>query len=176
MLCNHRHDLMDGLLEMQGLNLTEIVDDIAGSGRPGGFAWNRTLPPSAAFLPPAAGSGRQQQVLDCLVQEGRAVGKAAPQFALAALQALLNTKGWVVKDSAYQRMPAQSLVRECLHRASSWHGRPSISHSDSASLLALDMLKAKWSNAHLDCWCSRGTCAGHLYTSPPTCWVQWRRS
>lgn len=94
------------LLEMQGLNLTEIVDDIAGSGGPGGFAWNRTLPPSASFLPPVAGSGRQQQVLDCLVQEGRALGQAAPQFALAALQALLNTKGWVVKDSTGQRMPA----------------------------------------------------------------------
>lgn len=91
---------------MQGLNLTEIVDDIAGSGGPGGFAWNRTLPPSASFLPPVAGSGRQQQVLDCLVQEGRALGQAAPQFALAALQALLNTKGWVVKDSTGQRMPA----------------------------------------------------------------------
>ena len=84
---------------MQGLNLTEIVDDIAGSGGPGGFAWNRTLPPSAAFLPPAAESGRQQQVLDCLVQEGRAIGQAAPQFALAALQALLNTKGWVLQPS-----------------------------------------------------------------------------
>ena len=77
---------------MQGMNLTEIVDDIGWSGGGSGFDWNRTLPPSSAFLPPAGGSGRQQ-VLDCLIQEGRAVGQAAPQFALAALQALLNTKG-----------------------------------------------------------------------------------
>ncbi len=76
---------------VQGLNATDIIADI---GQAGGLPWNQSLAPSANA--PASGDRTDsQRVLDCLVLEGRAVGQAAPQFALAALQALLNTKGYV---------------------------------------------------------------------------------
>ncbi|KAK9857576.1 hypothetical protein WJX84_000857, partial [Apatococcus fuscideae] len=76
---------------LQGLNLTEIAGEIGQSGA-SGPPWNQSWVPSGAFPPsPAGASG--QSIVDCLMQEGRAVGQAAPQFALAALQALLNTRG-----------------------------------------------------------------------------------